>query len=217
MIKKDITFEDFDGNSVTETHYFHLTKQELLSLEMNEDGGLGTKLEEVIKSGNGAEIIKTFRWIVGEAYGQRDPANPVKFFKSKKLTEDFLGSLAFDKLFSELMSDEMACAEFVNGIVPKDLASTPEMIQAMTDAGLPAPRTLTDVKLDSVSIGPIPDSASGLSSPRDHKGELLPWAFRHPTDKELTTMTRPQLLEAMRRKSSSTWKPPEGLNANPSQ
>ena len=215
MIKKDITFEDFDGNSVTETHYFHLTKQELLNLEMNEDGGLGTKLEAVIKSGNGAEIIRTFRWIVGEAYGQRDPANPVKFFKSKKLTEDFLESLAFDQMFSELMSNEMACAEFINGIVPKDLASTPEMIKAMADAGLPAPpQSLETIK---PGIDAEADKLSGLANPRNAKGELLPWAFRHPTDRELTLMEQPQLLDAMRRKSSSTWKPPEGLNANPSQ
>ena len=35
MLKKDITFTDFDGEVKTQTHYFNLTKAECVELQMS--------------------------------------------------------------------------------------------------------------------------------------------------------------------------------------
>jgi hypothetical protein len=231
MIKKDITFKDFDGNEVTEVHYFHLSKSELISMELATDGGMSAKMNAIIKSGNGGKIIDAFNAIIRSAYGQRDPANPTRFYKAEKLTDEFMGSLAFDALFTELLTDPSSAAVFVNGLVPADLASTPEMVQAIVDAGLPdpnnldtggvwprgaAPRKITDVNLETASIGAevlepgnimASVTASGLKDPLGHDREYLPWAFRNPTDKELIMMTRAQLLDVTRRQGSG-WTPP---------
>jgi hypothetical protein len=40
VLKKDITYEDYDGNTQTETFWFHLSKAELIEYDMNTDGGL---------------------------------------------------------------------------------------------------------------------------------------------------------------------------------
>jgi hypothetical protein len=224
MIKKAISFMNFDDEQVVEEHYFHLSKIELIDM-IAEDEDLGEKLEAIAKSGDTAKIMSTFRDIIGKAYGQRDPVNASKFFKSAKITDEFMGSLAFDALFSELLTDATAAAQFIMGIVPKDLANMEEMTDAITSAGLPDPngldkagawpRTITDAKLES--YGPdimTPERAvvvSGLKMPRDAHNKFLPWALRKPTDQELTAMTKAQLLDVMRR-SASGWEPPIAIS-----
>lgn len=214
MIKKTITYTDFDGNTVTEDHYFHLSKSELIEMELSEEGGLGAKMEAIIAVNSGKEIIAVFRDIIGKAYGQRDPANPSKFFKSEKITEEFLGSLAFDAFFTQLMVDPLAATEFANGLIPKDLA-TPELVrQTLKEAGLPDPNGLDGdgswPGKEGLSKDQL-DVMSGLKEPRNPRSNsLLAWALREATDHELTGMNRAQLLDVMRRQSSG-WKPPTPL------
>ena len=40
MLTKKITYEDFDGNSITEEFQFNLTKSELMKMELAEEGGM---------------------------------------------------------------------------------------------------------------------------------------------------------------------------------
>ncbi len=40
MLKKTITYEDFDGNQVTEDHFFHLSKADLVEMEVSQKGGM---------------------------------------------------------------------------------------------------------------------------------------------------------------------------------
>ena len=207
MIKKTITFEDFDGNEVIQDHYFHLNKSELIDMELSEKGGLSSKLEEIVAGGDATLIISTFNNIIRSSYGQRDPANPQKFFKSESLSADFMGSLAFDALFTELMTDPQAAAEFVNGLIPKDILANPEVQKALnriqsseTTPSLPDPNALDGPK--QTWPAEPEDRLSGLKNPRGTDGKLLPWAHRVPTTAEQTTMSRAQLLDVMQRQSS---------------
>jgi hypothetical protein len=207
MIKKAITFEDFDGKTVTEDHYFHLSKSELIAMELSEEGGMAAKLEGIVKGNNGAHIINTFNEIIRASYGQRDPVNASKFFKSTKIRDEFMSSLAFDALFQELMTDAQAAANFVNGLVPKDLADSDAVQRAFAEVGLtPEGRQLVPPS-GTPSSSFEEDEVSGLKMPRTENGELLPWAFREPTSKELTSMTREQMQDAFVRKGSG-WTPP---------
>ena len=220
MIKKTITFADFDGNPVTEIHYFHLSRAELIEMELSTDGGMQAKLIAIGESGVGRDIISTFKDFISRSYGQRDPAQPTKFFKSTKLTDEFMTSLAYDALFTELMASTDAAIEFVNGLFPKDMSSSPVMQKAMaearmtgsvdtsTNSSLPDPNGLD-------SNGPWPrngltdynDNASGLKHPRDNDGKLLPWAFRNATTDEQKGMTREQMQEIYLRLNSGWTQP----------
>ena len=40
MLKKTITYTDFDDNERTEDFYFHLSKAEIAEMELSENGGL---------------------------------------------------------------------------------------------------------------------------------------------------------------------------------
>ena len=48
MLKKTITYEDFNGETVSEDFFFHLSKAELVELEMSHTGGLSASLERII-------------------------------------------------------------------------------------------------------------------------------------------------------------------------
>jgi hypothetical protein len=134
MIKKDIKFDDFDGNPVVETHYFHLSKPELIKMDQEADGGMSGILQNLQKSNNAHEIYAMFTLIIKKAYGKRDANNATRFVKDEVESEQFIQSLAFDALLTEMLTDPMAAAVFVNGIVPKDLADTDEVKEAFKAA-----------------------------------------------------------------------------------
>ena len=205
MIKKVIKFQDFDGNEVTEEHYFHLSKAELIEMELAEEGGMAAKLEAIVEANSGAQIIKTFKDMISASYGLRDPTNPTRFTKDPKVTLDFMTSLAFDALFQELLTDPMAAAVFANGLVPSDLADNDVVKKAFAEANLPIP-VEASVGMKSGMI-PAPyrieeDKHSGLKRPRDEKDVLLPWAFREPTRREAELMTKEQLQDVFVRRGS---------------
>src|SRR5690349_21465415 len=195
MIKVPITYENFDGETVTEDHYFHLSKAELLDMLGQSDGeDIVAKLERVGKSNDGALIMRTFKEIIGSAYGQRVDGNASQFYKDPDLTKKFLGSLAFDQLLTDLLTNSVSAAAFVNGLLPSGLDK------------LAATVPTTDVPLPGLGGAEL-TGESGLKNPLGDNGQPLAWALREPTEKELTSMTQPQLLDVMRRKNSG-WKPP---------
>jgi hypothetical protein len=172
-------------------------------MAVSEDGGLLTRLESIMKSGNGAAILNAFNMIIGASYGTRVDNNPSKFHKGEKQKDEFLNSLAYDQLFSDLITDPDGAAEFINGIVPKDLLERAKKAQAVQDSSATNGNTpdsgtiLTDEELTGIT---------GLAHPKDGKGDILPWAYRKPTNAEQQRMNRHQLLEVMQRQSSG-WVP----------
>lgn len=207
MIKQSITYENFDGDEVTEDHYFHLSKSELIDMELAEEGGMAAKLQAVGESKNGALIIKTFKEIIGKAYGERVDGSASQFFKSEKTTEAFMGSLAFDALLGELLTNADAAAKFVNGLMPKDLAASPEV-----QAALAGNRETMDVALPGID-GKAKIVPSGLDHALDELGDVLPWAFREPTQNETMAMNQDQLRDVYRRKASG-WRAPDPTPAS---
>lgn len=118
MLTKAITYTDYDGESRTENFYFNLTKAELAELNLTTDGGLQNLLQRIIDSKNVPEIIKWFKKIILMAYGEKSPDGR-RFIKNEKLTEEFVQTEAYSELFIELLNDEKAAADFVNGLLPK--------------------------------------------------------------------------------------------------
>lgn len=194
MIKIPITYKNFDNEDVTEEHYFHLSKTELIDMvSSNEGEDIVAKLERVGKSGDGGLIMKTFREIIAAAYGQRVDGSSSQFFKDPDLTAKFLSSLAFDQLFMDLITNTTSAAAFVNGIMPSGLD---KLTEATAANAKPAGETRHSA-----------DDESGLENPRDKDNKILPWAFREPTRREISAMTRAQMADVMNRKNSD-WKPP---------
>lgn len=121
MLKKTITYTDYDGNERTEDFYFNLSKAELTEMELTTEGGLQTMLKNIVEARDIPRITAMFKKLLLMSYGQKS-ADGKRFIKSQQLSEEFTQTEAYSVLFLELLGDEDAAAAFVKGIVPADLA-----------------------------------------------------------------------------------------------
>ena len=132
MLKKKITYTDFNGNERTEDHYFNLTKTELTEIalglpdgmdeseitEANEQAAM-TIIDKLGKDG----VFKFIKELILKSYGIKS-SDGKRFQKSEEISKEFSETLAFDQFFMELMTDDVKAAEFVNSIIPKDVANS---------------------------------------------------------------------------------------------
>ena len=121
MLKKTITYTDYNGNSRTEDFYFNLTKTELMKMEMGTNGGLSEMVKSIIAAQDQAALIQIFEDLILKAYGVKS-LDGKRFEKSSQLSEAFAQTEAYDQLFMELATDADAAAQFINGIVPAEMA-----------------------------------------------------------------------------------------------
>lgn len=126
MLKKPITYTDFNGAEVTEDFYFNLTKAELIELEMGHEGGLSEALKKIVASEDGKRIMEEFKNIILKAYGEKS-LDGKKFVKSQHLRDEFESTEAYSELFVSLVTDPEAAAEFISGIMPQDLMRQAQM------------------------------------------------------------------------------------------
>jgi hypothetical protein len=123
MLKKTTTYIDFMGNERTEDHYFNLTKAELTKLSLSVNGGLDKMLESMIREQDNAALMQWFDKIILMSYGRRS-LDGKRFEKSEEISREFSQTGAYDQIFMELVTGgEKAVAEFINGIIPKDVAT----------------------------------------------------------------------------------------------
>lgn len=120
MLKKTVTYTDYNGVERTEDFYFNLSKAEVTEMELSVDGGLAQMLENIVNSKDNKEIVRMFKELVLKAYGEKS-ADGRRFIKNKELSDAFSQTEAYSEIFMELALNEQAAADFVNGILPKSL------------------------------------------------------------------------------------------------
>lgn len=120
MLKKTITYTDYNGTERTEDFYFNLTKAEVMEMEMSTSGGLAEMIQRIVAAQDAPAIIKIFKELVLKAYGEKS-ADGKRFIKSEEIQTAFSQTEAYSILFMELATDADAASKFVNGIVPADI------------------------------------------------------------------------------------------------
>lgn len=121
MLKKTVTYTDYNGVERTEDFYFNLTKAEITEMELSTAGGFAEMLQKVVAAQDAPSIIKVFKDLVLKAYGEKSPDGK-RFVKSEEISTAFSQTEAYSQIFMELATDSKAAAAFVNGIVPADAA-----------------------------------------------------------------------------------------------
>ena len=121
MLKKTITYTDYNGVERTEDFWFNLSKAEIMEMEMSTTGGLAEMIQKVVQTQDAPAIIKIFKDLVLKAYGGKSPDGK-RFVKSDELALAFSQTEAYSNLFMELATDADAAAKFINGIIPADAA-----------------------------------------------------------------------------------------------
>jgi hypothetical protein len=137
VLKKTIKYTDFNGEEVSEDFLFHLSKAELVELEMSHEGGFVASMQKVVEAEDNKTIIAEFKKIILQSYGQKS-LDGKRFIKNQTLRDEFESSEAYSTLFMELVTDTDAAIEFMNGIIPGDL--------------VPQEATVTPIKFEPQSM-----------------------------------------------------------------
>lgn len=120
MLKKTVTYVDYNGMERTEDFYFNLTKAEVAEMELSVQGGFSKMLEEIVASKDNVQIVNLFKQMVLKSYGEKSPDGR-RFMKSEEIAQAFAQTEAYSEIFMELALDEKKAADFVNGIMPANL------------------------------------------------------------------------------------------------
>lgn len=128
MYKKTVEYEDFNGEKVKEDLYFNLSKAELLEMNFRSKGGLKNYIEAIINTHDQDKLTDIFKTLLLKSYGIKSPDGK-RFLKNDSIREDFECSIPYDIMFVELSSDAKAAADFINGILPKELVEEMEKIE----------------------------------------------------------------------------------------
>lgn len=138
MLKKTISYTDYDGNERKEDFYFNLTKAEIIEWLRSTDGSytLDKYMERIAKEKNGRKIIETFKDIIWRSYGEKS-LDGRRFIKSDEVKLAFTETEAYSILFTELVTDAKKAADFMNAIVPLDLVEEIKKIMEENPDGIP--------------------------------------------------------------------------------
>lgn len=178
MLKKSITYEDFNGEKVTEDFYFHLSKADIVEMEISHKEGLQAWLQSLVDAQDGEAIFNVLKNIILTSYGMKSPDGR-RFVKNAQLIENFQSTEAYSTLIFELCTDAGKAAAFVEGIIPAGLEAEVAALQAQntveaqskpvspeadpTAIEAPAPQVLT--MEDIVKMDPV-DLQNGLKTGR---------------------------------------------------
>jgi hypothetical protein len=127
MFKKTMTFDNLDGEEVTQTFYFNYTKKEVMELIELKDLEakfelLSTPMEDSGLSNveNNRQAYAVFEDLILDAYGEKGPDN-VSFVKNDRTREYFKSHVAFSDMVFEFIEDPNLMQSFIENCLPPKL------------------------------------------------------------------------------------------------
>ena len=124
MLKKTISYLDYDGNQRTEDFYFNLNKAEVMDMNLSANGGYGEYLQRIVDQRDGKKLAAEFKKLILKSYGEKSPDGK-RFIKSDELTASFEQTEAYAELYMQLATEEGAAQKFVEGVMPKVTHAAP--------------------------------------------------------------------------------------------
>lgn len=111
MLKKTITYEDFNGNELTEDFYFNLSSPEATRMSAKFGADISNYAEQLAASNDMAAMIDFMETIILDSYGEKS-LDGKQFMKSPEIRQKFEYSNAYAALFEELLLDPSKATEF---------------------------------------------------------------------------------------------------------
>lgn len=120
MLKKTITYTDYDGLERTEEFRFNLTKAELMDMELTTVGTFSKLMQKIIDEKDMVRLAKYFKELILKSYGVKSDDGK-RFIKSPELSEAFSQTEAYSELYMELLGNSEYAVKFIKQVMPKDL------------------------------------------------------------------------------------------------
>ena len=152
MFTKEIKFTDFNGNPQSVVAFFHLSKAELIYLQLTKEGGFVEYVQNIVEAKDESALVATFKNLIDFSYGSKS-SDGQYFEKSEEILKRFKSSPAYSELFMELATDDNGAAAFINGVIPNDLKQG-ELPQDKPSGPPPAPIT-AEVVTPSAPTQPV--------------------------------------------------------------
>lgn len=135
MVKRTITFIDYNGKERTEDHYFNYTEAELSELEWSKNGGFSEYVKRIVQAQDMEQISSVFKRVVLESYGIKS-LDGRRFQKGEnhEFAKEFMETPAYNKLFMDLMTTKGALAAFFNELVPQSVVEKAEEARKRLEA-----------------------------------------------------------------------------------
>lgn len=119
MLKKTITFKDFNGESTKDDFYFNLTQAEVAEMELSAEGGMQEFIKRITKTRDQAKLVALFKELIMKSYGERS-IDGKRFYKNDQIRADFAASGAYSELFMELATNTQSAIDFIVNVFPVD-------------------------------------------------------------------------------------------------
>lgn len=120
MLKKTVTYEDYNGNTVSEDLFFNINPVEMARMNDMYPGGAIAYFENIQSSQDAIKMMEVISDIVLYAYGVKSEDGK-RFIKNEQIKKDFEHSEAFIAVILDLLTSETAGVEFMTAILPKKL------------------------------------------------------------------------------------------------
>lgn len=121
MYIKELTCNDYDGETYTTTLYFNLNEAELIDLEIDRGPkGIEGYLDKIQTAKDKGEAIRFVKEIIRKSYGIKSEDGR-RFIKTDQIWEEFSQTAVYPALFSLLMTSEVELEAFMRGVVPKNV------------------------------------------------------------------------------------------------
>ena len=121
MLKKTITYTDYDGMQRTEDFWFNLSKTELTKLDAELPGGVLGVLRKIIDKKDRKALVDFIETLILRSYGEKT-LDGKRFVKTPDMAEEFMQTPAYDELFMSILSDTDSQTSFINGVIPQSMA-----------------------------------------------------------------------------------------------
>ena len=121
MKKMTIKYTDFNDVEREEDFYFNLTEAELMEMNFTTKGGLEGYIRDIVNTRDTPALADLFKKIINKSYGKKS-TDGRNFVKNEKILADFTSTQAYSNLYMMLLSDTDKATDFINGIVPKNVA-----------------------------------------------------------------------------------------------
>ena len=150
MYVKTITYTDFNNVERTEDFYFNLTEAEVIEwLTTYSSVTLGEVLDGMRRKNDIQGILSSTKDLIYRAYGEKS-ADGRRFVKTPEVKANFMETPAYSKLFMEISTDANKAVEFLNAVIPSDLAARVRKISAENPNA-----TVDDIRNIAAKSGPM--------------------------------------------------------------
>lgn len=111
MLKQQVKYEDFDGNTQTETLYFNLNRMELISFQKRYGSeNMENYINKLIEEKQIEPMYDLLNDFVLTAYGVKSEDGK-RFIKNDQIREEFKQSLAYEALIEDFHDDSRKVLE----------------------------------------------------------------------------------------------------------